>query len=273
MRPFLFLILPFAADACSMGHFSATSSYVFCVPTYNRTRALNGSSQTTTVASTQGFISMISGPTESFACQVLLAPNASLGVSRAFSFQFFYNNLDSPVNFYACTATDCNNLYKSVADSSSFVIPTDASSVLVSFSLGAPFTKANTFLLSWNSGINAASCPSCTDLLPVPSGANWAYNSVEGCAWQCNPGFSIPTAAIPLSADCHYVVTGPVDCTVACNSCPAGQYADCYGIATSNQGTYGAVINAASSPCRQCTVCPSGYWSACSQYKDAVCKW
>ena len=217
---------------------------------------------------------MISSPTVSFSCQLYVAPNTSLGLTRAISFQVLYSNLDAPINFYTCDSVGaCTNLYMSVSGGASqFTIPTQASSVLISIALASPFAKSYTFLMSWNSGISVASCPSCPNLLPVPSASNWAYNSAEGCAWQCSPGLSISTASIPLSADGQYITTGAVACDVACDGCPSGQYSDCVGIATPNQGTYGAVINARKGGCRTCTVCASGYWSACAPYKDAVCK-
>ena len=260
----LLLLLPLAAHACPMGQFSYTSSYTFCKP-------FLGQSQSSTIGSTQGFITMISPPTNSFSCQLLIAPNASLGVTRAFSFQMFYNNLEVPISFYTCDASGaCTNLYMSVTAATQFTVP--SSSVLMVINLSPPFAKSNTFMLSWTSGINVASCPSCANLLPVPSAANWAYNSVEGCVWQCSPGFTISTASITPSSDGQYITAGAVNCDTACSSCPAGQYSDCVGIATPNQGTYGAIINARNGGCRACTVCASGYWSACAANKDAVCK-
>ena len=274
MQPWLLLLLPLAAYACPMGQFSTTSSYVSCKPYYSQTKPPlipEGIAQSTTISSTQGFITMISSPTNSFSCQLRIAPNASLGVARALSFQLFYNNLDVPINVYTCDASGaCTNFYMSVpTGQTQFTVP--SSGALLSIVLSPPFVRSNTFLMSWNSGINVASCPSCANLLPVPSASNWAYNSVEGCVWKCSPGFTISTAPVPLSSDGQNITTGAVSCDTVCGTCPSGQFSDCMGIATPNQGVYGAIINARNYGCKTCTVCASGYRVACSQYADAIC--
>lgn len=128
-------------------------------------------------------------------------------------------------------------------------------------------------MLTWDSNIALPVCSDCANLLPLPSTANYYFNG-DSCLWQCNPGYYIPTTGITPDTMGRLVTTGPVSC-VACTACPSGQYTDpnyggCLGIASSNRGFYGAVINSGNSACRACKTC-AAYRSACTQFADAVC--
>lgn len=87
----LLLLLPLVSCSCPTGQFSTTNSYVFCV-----------GGQQTSVASTRGTVSLIStGTTGSFQCQVLLAPNVSMGLTFKFSIRVHSIDAEAPIQLIA----------------------------------------------------------------------------------------------------------------------------------------------------------------------------
>ena len=211
------------SNCCPAGKFSSTGSYVNCA-----------SSQT--VTSTRGVVSLMStGSSGAFQCQVLLAPNISLGTSSQFSVRMMSYNAEAPVQIFTCDKSSCDSL--SVTAVGSYSVFTAASMIKVVFSVSA-LTRNNVFLMSWESNVMLPVCSDCANLIPLPSGANYFFNG-DSCLWQCNQGYYIPTGTADAAG--RYITTGPVSCA-ACTACPSGQYTDplhydggCWGIASNNQ--------------------------------------
>jgi len=272
--PLVLLFLPSALASCPLGQFDSTSSYVICA-------AYNGGSQTATVASTKGILSMFTIPSSgTFECRILLSPNASLGSSNVFSVQMVSYDLENPIRFFSCdsasgpcTQEAWNVGGASASSSTPFQVFSGSSSVLIVAT--ASSARRSNFLLSWDSQIVMPRCSACLNLIPLASN-NYNINSPD-CSWKCNAGYYIPTSSIVPSATGLYITRSAVSC-VPCTACPAGQFTNplvynggCFGYAFVDQGSYGANINSRDSVCRPCTVCSRGYVSACSSYADAVC--
>jgi hypothetical protein len=277
MRTIALLVsmLSYASASCPDGTFYATYSRTSC-SLWNA-----GIKSKYTAASTRGEIVSLSTAANS-ACELLIAPNVSLGTATQFTVKVNSINLDasSSMGLFSCTSADVCELAHNVVSASTFIVPMTAMMKIV-FQAGSatPTTYAsNTFLISWDSGLTLP-CLACTNLVPTPAGsANWLYNNAPGigCDWKCAPGYYVPTTGMTADNMGGFVTTGTVGC-VPCTLCNAGTFTNpaqydggCWAY-VSNGGTYGAVINSKNSNCKQCSTCAPAVSQACSQLSDTVC--
>ena len=278
MRVACFLMCIASALCCPEGTFLATYSRTSC-----SLWSANMKSKYT-AASTRGEMVSLSTAVNS-ACELLIAPNASLGTATQFTVKVNTINLDasSSMRFLVCSSADvCDEAYSlsNVAWTATRTYTVYATSFMkIVFQAGAtpPTTYAsNTFLISWDSGLTLP-CLGCNNLIPTPS-TNWLFNDGQriGCAWKCAPGYYIPTSGMTANNVGGFITTGPVAC-VPCTLCSGGTFTNpaaydggCWGYA-SNDGAYGAVVNSKDSICKQCSSCAPAVSKACTQLSDTVC--
>lgn len=271
----LWIAQALGAPVCPDGTFYATYSRTSC----SLWNADIESKYTT--ASTRGEIVSLSTAANS-ACELLIAPNISLGTATQFTVKVNSINLDasSSMSLFSCTSADVCDLAYSVVSVDTFILHATAMMKIV-FQAGpvAPSTySSNTFLISWDSGLTLP-CLECSNLVPIPTTpSNWLYNNGAriGCTWECAPGYYIPTTGMTADSIGGFVTTGTVGC-VPCTLCNAGTFTNpakysggCWGIVT-NGGTYGAIIRSKNSNCQQCSSCTPAVTQACSQLSDTVC--
>ena len=276
------------SSACSLGTFFASDSYITCVSTAIYP-AIPGTTYTpdtqrTTVVSTRGRVAALFVP-PGFRCEVMLAPNASLGMSTTFSVNVVSSNMDpgTSLAFYLCSdATICSSIPVNgpIITTGSYI-----RFMKIVFQVTSNPTTPNSFLVSWDSLITVP-CMNCNNLVitPPPS-STWLYNNGEGvgCQWKCAPGYYIPItgdmrAGTGVQSSYYFTTTTQPICA-PCTACPSGYFTDpstsgCWAYVDSNQGAYGAVINTKDSVCRQCSLvdCGAGFKSVCGQLTDNVCK-
>ena len=280
----LLLLLCFAptttlASSCPSGKFFAT---------YTRTSCSMWAKDTVsnhTAVGTRGEMLSMSTATNTV-CELLVAPNASLGTTNSFNVKVDSIRLsaDSSMSLVACHPTiGCDTVLtlSSVewSQSRSFTVNAPAMKIILRSGPNPPTSQAsNTFYLFWDSGLTLP-CLDCANLVPTPTGNNnWLFNNAPGigCDWKCAPGYYIPITG-PIDAYTGAFLTkGPLGC-VPCTLCSAGTFTNpfqydggCWGY-VGNAGAYGAVVNSRDSSCKQCSSCAPSVSQACSQLSDTVC--